>query len=594
MPGRRTLAGSTIVLLLTAGATAAADPSDLTRTPWRGSMILDQWRPGAPKSPALDVPRPITRDEQVQRVSLKEAIALALGNNPGIAARRLEPVRQSEAILQAQGQFDPTLSAEVQKQRTTTPSGSLLAGAETLTVDDRYANARLWKRLRSGTLATVDFLNDRLDRNSSFDQLQPAYKPELRLSIVQPLLQNFGWDFSYLVVRVAEQTADAAVYQYQAQLADFVQQVIEAYWNVVGAREQVEVEHESKALADRTVAENEARVRVGLLAPVAVLEAQADAALRVARVIVAETTLTVQRQQLAQLAYYSPGGTFVPRTLEPVEEAALEDLDIDLDETITAAVSDRPEIEASARGVQVRLLNEKISGNALLPQLNVVGGYGVNGLSGTNNDTRRAFTSPTPNPPNARGATCVPQVVPPGFPPSYTCYGVLTSPFAGSAGDAYRRLESQDFQSYSFGLQFNMPLSNATARSEYTQSRIARSQAELNHRELLSQVTLEARQTVAGVLAAREAVESTRVARELATENLKHQEKRQQVGMATTKDLLDFQLRRTTARAEEVRAKTAYMISVGRWRRATAQLLQHYQIVIEQPGKHSPPWFARF
>src|SRR5438874_10644711 len=36
----------------------------------------------------------------------------------------------------------------------------------------------------------------------------------------------------------------------------------------------------SKALADRTVEENQARVRVGLLPPVAVLEAQADAASR--------------------------------------------------------------------------------------------------------------------------------------------------------------------------------------------------------------------------------------------------------------------------------------------------------------------------
>src|SRR5205814_759810 len=83
-------------------------------------------------------------------------------------------------------------------------------------------------------------------------QLRPQYKPVFELSVVQPLLQNFGWDFSYLVVRVAEQTAEASFYTYKAQLTDFVELVIEAYWNIVGARANLAVQRASKALADRS------------------------------------------------------------------------------------------------------------------------------------------------------------------------------------------------------------------------------------------------------------------------------------------------------------------------------------------------------
>jgi len=43
-----------------------------------------------------------------------------------------------------------------------------------------------------------------------------------------------------------------------------------------------------------------------------------------------------------------------------------------------------------------------------------------------------------------------------------------------------------------------------------------------------------------------------------------------------------------------VQAQVAYAIAVGRWRRARGALLSYYQIVVEQPGRHSPPWFARF
>ena len=139
-----------------------------------------------------------------------------------------------------------------------------------------------------------------------------------------------------------------------------------------------------------------------------------------------------------------------------------------------------------------------------------------------------------------------------------------------------------------------MPLSNALARSQYAESTIARSQAELNHRQLLSQVTLEVRQSVADLSSSRQRIDTTRVARELAEENLRNQEKRHDVGMATTKDLLDFQTRLTTARAAEVQAKIDCMIAVARWRRAQGELLQHYQIVLDRPGRRGVPWFARF
>ena len=596
---------STVVVMALALAApcVAQDQADLTRTPWRGAMLPRQWKPVRTNSDALRVPSPITRDEHVERVTLKDTIALALSNNPGIAARRLEPTRQSEAVLGAQAQYDPTLSGEVQSVQTTTPNASSLAGTTSSNIDDRTADFHLFKTFRSGTLATIDFLNERLDNNARFNQLRPEYITHLNLSLVQPLLRNFGWDFSYLVVRVAEENADASVYQYQAALADFVEQVIEAYWNVVRARENVEVQHESKALADRTVEENQARVRVGLLPPVAVLEAQADAAAREQQVITAENDLDIARQTLAQLAYYRPDDTFVPRTLEPIEDVTLEDVNVSLDDTIATAVAERPEIAASARGVSVQLLNERIAGNALLPRLDLIGSYGVNGLSGRPRavtgfgSLSQTFFSPTDLTGTRAGLACQP-LAPPAT-ASFICVqsGTATSGsprFAGPPSEAYERLTSNDFRSYSFGVQFEVPLSNAAARSQFAQSRISRSQAELNHRQLLSQVTLDARQAVANVTSARKSVDTTRVARELAEENLRNQEKRHEVGMATTKDLLDFQTRLTTARSNEVTAKTNYAIALAQWRRAEGRLLAYYQVVVEQPGRRSLPWFARF
>lgn len=587
----------TAVLCALAGGVAAADKSTSpTKNTWWGFPSLpNQWRPGVRESDALDVPHPITRDDAVQEVSLKEAISLALANNPGIAAQRLEPFRSEQGILQSQGTFDPIFQGDIESRTTTTPNASTLSGTTVNNVDDRFANFHLFKSLRTGTFLQVDSLNDRLDNNASYFSLRPQYTPSLNLSVSQPLLRGFGWDFTYLVVRVSEQTADAALNQYEADLANFVTDVIQAYWEVVRARANVNVQRESKELADRTVVENEARVKVGLFAPVAVLEAQADAKSREEQVLIAENQLAVARQHLAQLAFYSPDGKFVPRTLEPLPATVLREqmpeVTVEVDRALETALAERPEVLASAHTVKARQLNEKIAQNELLPRVDIVGSYGVNGLSGNSHAQTEVVDIPDPR------LNCIPipgtiNAIIPGR-PKFRCF-VPGSPFTGDRGTAYDRLVTNDFRSYSFGVQVQVPLSNAVARADYAQRSIERNQAELNHRELLSNITFEVRQTGADLTSTRQRIETSRVARELAEENLRNQEKRHEVGMATTKDLLDFQTRLTSARSAEVQANVDYAVALARWERAQGRLLAQYQIVVDKPGPRSVPWFARF
>ena len=103
-----------LVLSTIVATRASAEPPPAAPAPaWRGAALPEQWRPGVPESAALRVPTPITSDEEVERVTLKQAIGIALENNPGIAAQRLEPPRQREGILQAEAQYDPSLFGEI-------------------------------------------------------------------------------------------------------------------------------------------------------------------------------------------------------------------------------------------------------------------------------------------------------------------------------------------------------------------------------------------------------------------------------------------------------------------------------------------------
>jgi len=568
----------------------AVDPPPPPRSPFRFSVIPQQWKLSLPDGEDLEVPRPVTRDGETQRVSLEEAIGVALENNPGIAAKRLEPVRVDQDVLQAQSQYDPVAGGRWQYTNSITPNANVLAGTRTTILNTRLFDANMGKLFRTGTRLSLAFDWNELSNNGRFFQLRPQYTPTTGFSLFQPLLRDFGWDFSYLIVRVAERTAEGALYQYEAQVADFVREVIDAYFSVMGARANLQVRVEAETLAQRTVSENQARVRVGLLPPVAILEAQTDAARRRDEVIRAENLLEVSRQRLAQLCFYRPDGTFVPRTLEPVEFEGIEEVHADVDETLDVALRLRPEILASSKGVQAREINERIASNQLLPRLDLVGGYGVNGLAGQNRALQS--TSTVISATDLGNGRCtfittnvyqctVPTVIPP-------------SPFAGSRGTAFNRMGSGEFNSYNVGVQLTVPLANAGAKADHTRSRIEVNQAQLNHRELQSQVTLEVRQSIATIQSSRQRVDATRTAVELAEENLRAQQKRFEVGMATTKDLLDFQQRLTQARVDQVQANFDYSLAVAAWRRAQGTLLERYHVVLEHPKHRPAPWFAKF
>ncbi len=568
----------------------AVDPPPPPPSPGRLTVIPEQWQRRLPDGDDLEIPLPATHDGQTQRVQLEEAIAIALENNPGIAAKRLEPVRVDQDILEAQSQFDPVAGGSGQYTNSITPNANVLAGTRTTVANTRFVDANLAKLFRTGTRLSLGFDWTRFSNNGRFFQLRPQYTPTMGFSLFQPLLRDFGWDYSYLLVRVAERTAEGALYAYEAQVADFVREVIDAYFSVMGARANLQVRVEAETLAQRTVAENQARVRVGLLPPVAILEAQTDAARRRDEVIRAENLLELSRQRLAQLCFYNPDGTFVPRTLEPVEYEGIEEVQVDPQQTLDTALQSRPEILASSKGVQARQINERIASNQLLPRVDLIGGYGVNGLAGRNQTLQGTETIISPT--DLGGGRC--QFITTNV---YQCSVTTTappSPFAGTRGDAFTRLTSGEFNTYNVGVQLSVPLDNAAAKAQHTRSKIEVNQAELNHRELQSKVTLEVRQSIADIQSSRQRVDASRTAVELAEENMRAQQKRFEVGMATTKDLLDFQQRLTVARVDQVQANFDYALAVAAWRRAQGTLLERYHVVLAHPKYRPAPWFAKF
>jgi len=503
-------------------------------------------------------------DQEIAKLTLAEAVQTALEHNPGIAAQRLTPIRALEDVRIAESAFDPDFLADANKDYSLEPNSSALSGVLHNVTTNVNWDVTVKKLLRTGANFQIDWTNNKLVSNAHFQGLIPQYQPKLLFSLNQPLLRNFGANFAYLLVDITNITSEEAQYNYRAQLANFVKTVVVAYWNVVNARETLEVRQKSLALAQTTLKENNERVRVGLLAPVAVTEARSQEAAREADVLVAENAVEVAEQTLRQTVYlHRDPSELVPRRVDPVEALRIEPVEINAAQALAVALERRPEVIAQNLDVHARNLTARVRENAVLPRLDAVASFGLNGLSG---DAVTVTVNGQP----------------------------VQTPFTGSYGKALDRLTSTDFYSYNAGVVLEVPLGNANAKAQYAQAKIDAASSELNRRQLLSDVTLEVERAVSDVLTNVKRLRATHLATELAQQNLSDQTRRLEVGMATTKDILDFQDQLTTARGNEVQAQTDYNVSLAELARSQGTLLDQYSVVVEVPGKRFVPWWARF
>jgi len=399
----------------------------------------------------------------------------------------------------------------------------------------------------------------------------PLYTTTLGFSLNQPLLRNFGWNYSVLIVEVAQTTEAAAYASYKAAIADIVAAVETGYWRLVLAIQSVKVQEQSLELANELLRENEGKFNVGTLPRTAVLEAQSRVAAREATLIQAVNAREIARDNLRALINYRDAGADSLFIVDPKDGPGVIDYDIDMSRSLRTALESRPELEAARLDVEGRGLERKIAQNQLMPRLDFVGGIGVNGLGGSDGHAEARLDPTQPSMP-----------IP------------INESLDDGYGGALSLLPDGRFYNYTVGAVIEMPLDNARAKADYSVANVNFEQSRLGLRQLEETVTLEIKTSVNNLQTGLKSIEATRIARELAEENLRNQQARYDVGLATTKDILDFQDQLTLARFREIEALTSYNTEVAQMRRVEGTLLAARNIMVEKLEPERAPWWASF
>jgi outer membrane protein len=527
-------------------------------------------------------------DQQPRALTLKEAIYVALRNNPNVQVALLNPVAAVETIRVANGNFDPNLTSQIDVFKNVVPTTSTLqSGGSPDFVTKQYDWNFGINKVSSITNGTVGlaFVNNRQASNSLFSGVNPSYNPALTLSLNQPLLQSFGWRFATINVRIAESGQKQQQWNYGQTLQDFVQRIGGEYWGVVLNEELLEVARAALRFNIELVRENSISVKVGTLAPLDLQEAQSAEATAEANVYTAEAQLKNSRAQLRQDIMLNPGGTFIPAEIEPAtrpnptqqvaesEERALE-----------LAVQYRPSLAGMREAIRSALLQVKFNENQSLPQLNLGTQFGLSSTAGTTPCTTFGTNNPSGN--------CNTGIPNPAPPPADIIGTKL--PFGGIYGDALNRLGTFSFYNYAAVLSFQMPLDNAVARAQLAQARVLYEQSRMSYRASLSQAVVDVETAISDIYADVKRAQATAQATYYARQALHDEEVRFRVGMATTHDLLQFQEEEVQAEGNQVQAEVDLENArLALWH-AEGTLLMAFQVDFQLQNPSETPWYAAF
>lgn len=554
------------------------------------SVFLHQNTPGTEVPPEALISQPYiaTVDQGTRLLSLKEAIYVAVRNNPALAATELDPVAATESVKQANGAFDPDLTSQLDVSKQVTPVSSVFqvlhGNAYTQKFYDWNFGVNKVLASSNGTLS-LTFDNSRTLTNSAFSSVNPAYAPSLGLSLVQPLLRNFGWDFARLNVHLAESAQLSAQWNYGSALNDFVQRIGNDYWGVVGATESLQVAESALAFNNDLVRVNRISLRVGTLAPIDLQEAQSAASTAEANVYAAQAALKSTRAQLREDVMLNPNGTFVPADVEPAEQpnpaAEIHDTE---EVALEKMIEYSPALGGLREAIRTALLQVKFAENQTLPQLNIGAQFGVTAIAGTAHCIESFSKS------GSGTANCI------AVPASMSSPAAVGNklPFGGIYGDALNHMLDARFYNYAAVLSFEMPLDNAAAKAALAQARVSYEQSRLQYRAALAQSVAQIESALANLQADVQRAKATADATGYAAKSLRDERVRFKVGLATTHDLLQFQSELVTAQGNQVSANIDLENARLTLWHAEGTLLETFNIEFQPQDPRQSAWYAQF
>ena len=449
-----------------------------------------------------------TNQPTVRPVSLQDCIEDAIKRNFDVRVERYAPLEARYALAAAYAGYDPIWNAA--GAHNFNESGGIFQNGVVFPAqitDQNAFSSSLGSSLPFGLQYSL-FGNANESYGTSGSGPFDTTSGSVGVNLTQPLLKNFWIDSTRLAITAAKNQLKQSEQGLRQQLILTVTQVENAYFELIFAREDLEVKKAALGLAQTQLDQDRQRVQVGSLAPLDVQQDEAAVAQRKSDLITAESALGTDQRNLKILITDNYSASIF-EDLQPtaVLEAPLQSFN--LQDSWSKGLTARPDLLQAKLSVEQQGIQLKYDRNQIFPELDLVGSYGFNG-------------------------------------------------FGKEFSDAVGQFNEGNRPFYSYGAQVSVPLSNVRARNVFKSDKAVEQQLLLKLKQLEQSILVSIDNAVGVARSDFADVAATKQARIYAEAALDAEQKKYAVGKSTTFTVLQLQNSLTGARSAEIRALASY------------------------------------
>jgi outer membrane protein len=462
------------------------------------------------------------------------------------------------------GSFDPSVFFSMGWDRNTTPLGtSVVTGVPYVTSQGTSYVTGINQIFQTGTSYEVVLGGGRGTSTSLTQVYNPFVNTFMAVGFTQPLLNGFGRRANATQLRIAKNDLKVADSVFRQQVISTVAQVLNLYWDYLSFKENVGVAQQALAYSQKLLSDNKRQVEIGTLAPIEVVRAESEVASDQQKLIVAQTSLQQQAELIKTALAKRVEGELMTAQIEAVDklpEPRPDDIP-PLDEALRLAFANRPEIEQTDLKLRDQDYTIQARRNSLLPSLNVFATYIATGLSGN-----QALCSPGDVPLAAACETSTGTLVPP------------LSIASSGVSQALTQTTQGHYPDYSFGVNLSIPIRNRQAQADAARALLERRQLETQLQQYKNNIAQQVRNANIGVIQARASVEAAHKSTVFYQQTLEAEQKKFQLGESTVFLVIQAQRDLTTAEGTEVTARSNYAKALTTFQQQTGTILKQYGV----------------
>jgi len=436
------------------------------------------------------------------------------------------------AVIQQVGTITPNLDPVLQNTTlflhlSQPQPNTVVSQTTTLIQTEHLYNTTLQEGLISGGYVQFRNYEAYLKENAPSDYLNPAVGPHMDLAIRHNLLQGFGVGLNNRFIRIARINTQAARETFRSQLLDLSATVLNLYWDLVSANDELKLRRSALDMAQQFYSDTQREIAAGSLPRVELPRAKGEVELRRQDVLVAEYNVRQREAQLKDALLRS-----VEPDIEAAEIVTLDRLEIPaadnlppLRQLVATAMQKRPDVVVSKFRERTSEIGLSGTESPLLPSLQV--------------------QAQTYN----RGSAGTAQIVNGAGPDPY---------FVGGYGTALKQIFRRDFPNEVGAVSFSAALRNRQAQADYGIDQLQFRQSQVSTQRDTNQIVVDISNQLSALRQSRARYDAAKDTRVLQEEILTEDRKKFSYGIGTFNDIIVDQRALVAAQLSELTALVSY------------------------------------